>query len=431
MRLRDYLATFGKQTARKSGMVFPGIGGYGNNDPDGYTRHGWMGGALPGSDTNWVREAGDPALNAVVFGCLRWIMDNLPEPMLQVVRRHRDGTEEPEPNHPLLKLLRQPNPNYDQDALFAGTACSYALCGNAYWKIERDQMGRPVQLWWIPHYQVTPRWPQDGSAFITDYLYRPGGIGQGILWPVDDVVHFQWGLDQYTAGRVGMNRVFPVLRSIASVNEGETYTAAILKHMGIAPHLFSPDDSSQSFTESDAAGLRKWWQARFTKDGRGKPAVSTRKLKIDKIGMSPEELALKDILNRPELRICAAFGIPPSVVFVGMDGSKGFDNGGQHNEARRAAYQDCLVPMTKRFAATITHRLLPAFDQSPASRVVFDFSGVDALAEDQDALHARAREDYQKGLMTRNEARAVLGLPPVEETPEPMEAQEPLEDDDA
>lgn len=409
MTIREYL-----RRSSKRFFTFPGIGGHGSGDIDGWGRTGWLGGALPGSDTNWVKEAGDPSSNSVVAGCLRWIGDNLPEPQFCVQRTLRDGAVQCEPNHPLTAFLRRPNEEYDGDALMCATAFSYALSGNAFWVLDRDNLGRPARAWWIPHWSISPRWPANGGQFITDYLYRPSGSrGEGISIPKKNVVHFRWGLDPYSAGRMGVNRTIPVYRSIATINEVDTFTHSLLKQMGIIPYVISPTGPDVLVDPQTKTGIKQWFQALFTRDGRGRPLVMDGPFKIEKLGSSPEDMALDRLPTRSELRICAAFGIPPVVVFVGADLAKGLDNGGQHEQGRRAAYHDCIMPMTKRFAATLNYSLLPEFDARPSVRAAWDFSGVEALGDDQNALHERAREDYQKGILTRDEARACIGLGPV------------------
>ena len=43
--------------------------------------------------------------------------------------------------------------------------------------------GRVVELWYVPHWTIKPEWPQDGSVFISHYLYSPGGGAAPSLTP--------------------------------------------------------------------------------------------------------------------------------------------------------------------------------------------------------------------------------------------------------
>ena len=119
----------------------------------------WRMGTLPGSQLDVEELAGDVLLNGAVAICLGWMADNFPEPHLRVTRGTRDGQPDPVFDHPLPRLIADPNPHYDGDALWAATVMSYAAHGNAYWLKVRDAegYGRPVELWYLPHWQVTPR----------------------------------------------------------------------------------------------------------------------------------------------------------------------------------------------------------------------------------------------------------------------------------
>lgn len=404
-------------------MRFPSYTAQGATGYEGGGRMGVWGLTLPGSDRDWVTTAGDPAVNSTAFGCLRWIADNVCEPLPTVVYRNRQNKDTPSPNHDLLKLLNRPNKDYDGGALLQATAVSYALSGNAYWLKERDNLGRVINLYWVPYWQMVPRWPAGGTEFITDYLYRPAGLGTGIPYDREDVVHFQWGLDPVTGGRYGVHRTFPVLREISALNEASTYMASILRNLGIVPYLIQPDASVPNAPTLDEEKARKFgerWRNLFTRDGRGKPFVPTFPVKIEKMGLSPNDMALGSIMQPAYIAVCNAFGIHPGVLHLAQGasgGGTGFDNGGQVQQARKASYEDCLIPMLKRFATTIDHQLLqvdyPVVNER--YRCVWDFSTVQALREDQLMLAKVATSLYRGGVAMRSEARTIVHLAPAED----------------
>lgn len=397
-------------------IVFPGYGG---------TPYGGVGGLvgsgkLPGSQWDWGREVGDASLNYAVAGCLRWLADNIAEPAPQVVRVNEEGERVPDRTHALLDLLSEPNGEYDGDSLLTAVAWDYCLTGRAYLVKERDNLGRVRALWWTPWWTMAPRWPADGSQFIADYLYRPEGHGAGIPYAKEDVIHFQWGLDAQTAGRLGVHRTRPVLPAIAALNEGMIYTPTILREMGVVPQVLVVRGT---VGQEERKGLREWFQSLFTGDNRGRvgvletggdmPGQGAAMSDLKQLGLSPEQLKLDVILNRPEIIACNAFGIHPGVLYLGGAGGKGFDNGGQLGEARKASYHDCLMPLLKRFGRTLTFRLLGEWESLPPAQVSlrWDFSDVEALQEDQAALHQRLDRSVEAGWLRVSEARERARLP--------------------
>src|SRR3546814_14292914 len=69
-----------------------------------------------------------------------------------------------------------------------------ALDGNAYWMIVRNGLGRPAELWYIPHWLIEPKWPANGSVFISHYVYSPGGGAASMEIDPAAVIHFRHGL---------------------------------------------------------------------------------------------------------------------------------------------------------------------------------------------------------------------------------------------
>lgn len=396
-------------------MQYSGLGGsqgYG----EGWRSFGMLGGLLPGTDIDWWREVRDPTANATVHACLRWIVDNIIEPEPAVFRRMGKKAESL-PHHDVIDLLECPNPEYDGDAMIAACAVDYATVGDAYILKERNNRGQVTELWWKPYHEMMPCWPQDGSSFITHYLYRPGGRGVGIRYEKADVIHIRWGLDSGTEGRVGKHRTFPILREIAALNEMSTYTAAMSK-MGVPAFAATPKDANVTLPPETGDVFRKWWQALTTRDNRGKPILASHPMDFNKLGLNPNEMALDKLPHRPSLLVCAAFGVHPAVCYLATD-PKGLDNGGQQQQAQKQSYHDCLVPMLKRFGKTLTHSLLPDFEKGPirTSRlyVGFDFEGVQALSEDANQRNLRSREDYKVGGLDRAEFRTETGREPREE----------------
>lgn len=378
-------------------------------------QYGIIGAHLPASDIDWGQEAGDPSLNYAVAGCLRFIRDNLAEPELQVQKRVTRKEFEALDEHALLDLLDAPNDDYDGASLLAACGCDYGLTGNAYVIIERDNLGRPKQLWWAPFWTMKPVWPTNGSQFISGYVYRPGGVAAPKLYPKADVIHFRWGLDGRSGGRLGVHRTMPALPAVATLNEGTSYLAALLRNMGIVPFLIA---TKGTLTPDQKESLKAWWTATFTRDGRGKPGVLDVETMVHQLGLSPEDFALDKTLQRPEHIVCAAFGIHPICAGLTMTtGKSDLDNGGRQEEARKASYHDCLIPMTKRFAAVLTRQLLPEYEPEArrSMRVQFDFSDVEALREDQNALYERNNAAVTAGWMMIAEARERAKLP-VEES---------------
>jgi len=97
--------------------------------------------------------------------------------------------EEDIPNHPFEERMRKPNPLQSRFELLESTFSYYALTGNAYWWLSRDnEKEEPQEIWSMPSYKVTP--VPDGKMFIKGYRYDGLEPPNDILKPCQ-VVHFK------------------------------------------------------------------------------------------------------------------------------------------------------------------------------------------------------------------------------------------------
>lgn len=392
---------------KQAQMAFQGWGGQIPATGWAASPYGWPN-VLPGTTTDWDSAAGDVWRNEVVSICLGWIGDNYTQPEFQVCERE-GSVWEPVEEHPLTKLLNKPNPYYDASAMWQAVVTSEAVSGNGYlFKARADPgFGLPLELWYLPHWQVFPQWDVAGKEFLTHYIYRvPGQPDQRLK--VEDVVHFRRGLSLYNY-RSGEAPLGPMTREVCSDNEATGYTVAILGNSGVPNVAISASGPNVVIPPDEAEKLQASFSAKFGGDNRGRAMVCTRAMEVKPLGWSPEQMALDRLPMRAEYRLCAALRIPPLVVGLG-DTPSGFDNGGQQQAARQMAYEDCLMPMQARHAETLQRSLLADMGGDPETMLCrYWYENVRALAEDEDAKSARAIAQFQAGIITRRQALGMVG----------------------
>ncbi|WP_422928547.1 phage portal protein [Singulisphaera sp. PoT] len=402
------LADLGRKAAA---MVFPAFGGgaYGTGgSPSWGGGSSWYSYYLPGATRDYAAEAGDLWRNSAVSACLGWLTDNFSEPALEVVATRRNGVKEPVPNHPFTKRMCEPNPDYDADALWAATVLSFACSGDGYWIKCRAQTG-VKELYWAPYWEIEPRWAADGRSFI-DY-YDHVVDGKRYRLERGDVVHFRRGLNP-TNVRTGLPMLEPVLREVVSDNAANTYVAAILKNMGIPGVVIMPESDDVTLEDPDRAMIQSTWVERSSADNVGKPIVSSVKMKVQELTLSPEKLTLDRIRKIPEARICAAFRLPAMVVGLSVgEEQKTYAN---LEQAERMAYRNCLIPLQKNFAKALTRQLLPDLGGVKDRECVrWNYSEVEAMNEERDVVANRSVTLYAGGIASQEEARSMNGLGPA------------------
>jgi HK97 family phage portal protein len=360
-------------------------------------------GLLPGTNVNYQARVGKGFGSSVVMAPVQWIARTFPQTVFRVRVRG-----EVVPEHPLEKLVTGPNPFYSGSALLMSTILSYTMSGNAYWLIVRDSRLRPIELWYAPHWLLSPVAGDGGGNFITHYEYTPRGVV--IRLDPSDVVHFRYGLDPENV-RLGLGPLASLWREIFTDDEAANFTAAILRNMGMAGMVISPA-AGRTVAPGDLETTRKYINERLTGDRRGKPIVMSGATEINQMAFSPQQLTLGALRDVPEERVCAVLGIPAAVVGFGT-GLQQTKVGATLRELVRLAWTANLIPMGKVFASEIERCLLKEFEPRPEqSRVFFDSADVEALQDDANDRVERHAKLFTAGIITREEAKLATGFEP-------------------
>lgn len=381
----------------------------------------------PGARLDYAREAGPLHLNQVVAIGLGWIYDQMPSARLRVGTIDGDGMEAVE-SHPLYDLTKRPNPYFSWQETIGSTAGDFKVDGNAYWIKARDGNGRGVirEIYWVPNCQVTVVGSGDPMRPIDRYDVILGGTTTS--YDPQDVVHFRDMPDPVNP-LLGLGRIKRQLRAVAGLNAGDTLTAAALRnaHTGIVLVPKTDNIAYDVAGSPEAAALEA--EARATKrafGGEGFGGVRKANLPVEyvRVGYTPQELTLDTILDRPEAFLAASMGLNSLV--LNLPSSRDTRTYSNYAEARKAAWEDGIVPMQDAFAGAIQTQLL--FVGDPATGVPYaefgdpegtecwwDRSRVAALQEDAENKATRAVMIYNAGGVVDAEwVRSELGieLPP-------------------
>lgn len=348
--------------------------------------------------------------NSIVAASVRWIERTYPEARLMVQKFNgKDWVEIP--NHPLVRLINRPNPYYSGSLMIGATIPDF-LMGDGFWIKLRNPNTTIGQLWWAPSWTMTPV-SESNTTYIDYYEYNPNGTKQRFAF--DDVVHFRYGLDPQNPRR-GRGPLKDVLSEIYTDDEATRYTAALLRNMGIPGLIISPGKGTGgkliTIDEKEANALKADVVAKTTGNQRGQPIVMSANMEVTKLAFDPGQLNLRDVHKLPEERVTAIIGVPAIVVGMGA----GLDRSTFANmaEAKESAYESCLIPLQRLSADELTVQLLPDFETDLENfRVAYDYSEVRVLQPDMDALFTRANGAWGSGLGMLDEAREIVGLPPL------------------
>ena len=368
--------------------------------------------ALPGSTKDWSRIAGDLGLNGVVASAIDWYVRNYPQATPRLYRPVDSQQADPVEDHPVIKLMAQPDPMIMGSLFWSWVIQDYKLFGNTYLrKIRSTTRGVVTALQFLPQDMVRP--VGNGVNPLTHYIYTTDGRSFDI--PVSDIIHIRYNRDPQDI-RLGRSPVMAVLREIATDNTASTTAYGLLANGAMPSLIVGPDakDQTVDISMDDARQVKRQLHEDLTGDGSGGIVVMTGAYKLDRVSLTPSELALDSVRRVPEERICSALGINPMVLGLGSGLERStYSN---YERAQQAAWEDGMVPLLRTLADAITADLLPEYPETQEGDFVqYDLETVRALADDLAAEAERAERLYKAGIIDRAEAKRIAGLEAVPE----------------
>jgi HK97 family phage portal protein len=368
--------------------------------------------ALPGSTKDWSRIAGDLGLNGIVASAIDWYVRNYPQATPRLYRPVDSQQAEPVEDHPVLQLMAQPDPMIMGSLFWGWVIQDYKLFGNTYLrKIRSTTRGVVTALQFLPQDMVRP--VGNGTNPLTHYVYTTDGRSFDI--PVSDIIHIRYNRDPQDI-RLGRSPVMAVLREIATDNTASTTAYGLLANGAMPSLIVGPDAKDQTVDISidDARQVKRQLHEDLTGDGSGGIVVMTGAYKLDRVSLTPSELALDSVRRVPEERICSALGINPMVLGLGSGLERStYSN---YERAQQAAWEDGMVPLLRTLADAITADLLPEYPETQEGDFIqYDLETVRALADDLAAEALRAEKLYKAGIIDRAEAKRIAGLEAVPE----------------
>ena len=312
----------------------------------------------------------------------------------KLLRVEPDGTETEITSHPFLRFMDQPNPLYEMtgSAIWRLHEIYLLLVGESFLLIERDDDGRPVELWPVPPYWVKMT-PYLGSP--TYQILSPSGLTMDV--PVDDMFVMKQlnPLDPFLRG-------LGVAESIADEVEIDEYAAKFQKRF-----FYNDAEPSLVFLMPDAtndqsdAFMARWNQKHRGVENSHKAAALTGNVDVKAFGSSDtRELGFTESRIAMRDAVLEHFGVPREIMGITENSNRATADAAQYIYAKNV-----LTPRIQAREEAINKQLLPMFGDG----LVWRFDPV--VPYDQDFNKAKALDAYNAGLITKNEARELLDLP--------------------
>ncbi|MGY6633268.1 MAG: phage portal protein [Alkalilacustris sp.] len=315
--------------------------------------------------------------------------------------------------HPLLILMRQPNPIQGRADFLEALFSQLLLSGNAYVEAVCEteplsSLALPIELHVLrsDRMRVLPGqdgWPQAYEYSVGSRKHRFDMTGEvapvchiRTFHPLDD----HYGLSPLEAAATALEVHSAASRWSQALLENAARPSGAIVYTGADGHGgLSPDQYDRLVAEIEAnhQGARN----------AGRPMLLEGGLDWKQMGFSPSDMEFQKTKEAAAREIAMAFGVPP--MLLGIPGDATYAN---YQEANRAFYRLTVVPLATRVSAALAYWLAGFSGESMELRP--DLDQVPALAEERDQQWQRVGAAT---FLTDAEKRSILGLPRLPEAP--------------
>lgn len=338
--------------------------------------------------------------NVIVYRCVSLIARSVSSVPLTLF----EG-DFPVEHHPLLTLLKRPNPLQGHNTFFEALISYLLLSGNSYIEaVFPANETTPAELYALrpDRVHVVP----GNGGFPMAYEYVVGSARRRILidpltgnspilhlrlfHPLDD-----WhGLSPLEAARQSTDLHNTVVQHNISIlqNGGRPSGALVVK-------------SQYGLTEAQRQQLRSDLSRIYSGDqNAGKIMVLEGEFEWKEMGLSPKDLDFIEGKNLSAREISQAFGVPP--MLVGILGDATFSN---YREARLHLWEDTVLPLLESILNQLNTWMTALYGKNLI--LTYDPDAIPALAPKREAVWERiGKADF----LTINEKRKAVGYAPVE-----------------
>ncbi|MCC5988441.1 MAG: phage portal protein [Pararhodobacter sp.] len=317
--------------------------------------------------------------------------------------------------HPLMALIRRPNPVQGKAEFLEAVYAQLLLSGNAYIEAvappepaetATPAPAAPVELHVLRADRMSVVPGPDG--WPAAWIYAVGGrkhrfeMGQGpapvchirAYHPMDD----HYGLSPLEAAATAIDVHNAACRwSKALLDNAARPSGAIVYRgaEGQAQMTAEQFERLQAEMEMHHQGARN----------AGRPMLLEGGLDWKPMGFSPSDMEFHKTKEAAAREIAIAFGVPP--MLMGIPGDATYAN---YQEANRAFYRLTVLPLVAKVTAALGHWLAAHAGEAVALKP--DLDQVPALAVERDQQWRRVSE---AGFLSDAEKRMLLGLPRLTE----------------
>jgi len=288
--------------------------------------------------------------------------------------------------HPLEALLEQPNPFMDRAVMIERMTAHLDLTGNALLSKVRGLGGVVAELWPIEPQYIKPIPNQ--REFISGYEFKKGQMKETLK--AQDVLHAMY----VDPGDIywGMAPLQVAAKTVDTDVEAVNWNKIALQNRAVTDGVLAFESPlTRPQWEETRAQVRE--QKQGPQNARDMWVLGGG-AKWQQMSLSPVEMDFIQSRKITREEITAIFGVP--LLLMGILEGSTYAN---YQEARKAFWEDTVIPYLNRLRAIFNQSLLPDFSAKGETLYIdYDTSGVPALQENFQEKVTSAKDLWAMGV---------------------------------
>lgn len=383
--------------------------------------------------------------NDMAWTCINLVSSTAALAQLKV--RTKDGTDFTYlPDHPLQQVLDNPNFEMTQFDLIQAYVTHQLLYGTVSILLLREDMAKvcPVcidcqdsnsvadqclhALYYYKEGPIKQLVPVHPSNIIEKYVkipdtgetrkmlfYRPYFDRQQIEYPIHPNNILTDPLSSASNSWYGVSPTF-LLKRWLDLDTTMTRQVTQFFDNGAIPSMIVSLKPGTNFTYEDepvtlVQKMKQSWMDQFSKNGKAEksPAFVYGDINVERVQEKIEDTIGKSLYYEIQGRVCATYGVPPTLYEMGLR------YGAQRANAEQGEkdfYNRTISKILARLQKKINQLVVSSYNEK-GLEVGWDLSELGIASFIADAKEKRLMQHWQLGLINRNETRALLGYEPV------------------
>lgn len=337
--------------------------------------------------------------SSAVFACVDLISSDVAKLGINAVRL-QDGVWQQYSAPRFTSVIRKPNAYQTRAQFIKAWVASKLTHGNAYILLTRNSSGAIIGMEVLNPRWVVPLVAPDGSVFyqVTMNPLMVTPLEQVVV-PARDIIHDRGVTSWHPL--IGMTPIAACAASATLASAISSNSAAFFSNAA-RPSIFM--SAPAAISKDTAERLKAQVEGGYSGASSGKVMVGGDGLTMTTMTMTGNDAQLIQQLQWTAQDVARCFHVPGHK--IGLDTGARTANSSAIYESMY--YSDCL----QAYIEAIELLLDDAFAVPDGAGLRFDTTGL--MRMDEGARHAANAQAVGAGYMAPNEARATVGLPPVE-----------------